>query len=106
MWKIGERKNTSIWVSVGKFGGKIKINLRHYFLTNSEEWQATKRGIALDVNEWYSFLYLIDKVDLQVRELQNLHYDEQQDKTLPIPGAGTDENLQSSPNKAYTPSYP
>lgn len=69
---IGEIKKNSgekIVVSTGKYKGKQRIDIRTYFLSETEEeepWKPTKKGINLDVEQWNEFKKLIEAIDGKV----------------------------------------
>jgi hypothetical protein len=66
---IGEIKKNSaekIVVSIGKFKGKQRIDIRTYFLSETEEedpWKPTKKGINLDSEQWNELKKLIEIID-------------------------------------------
>ena len=100
MWHLGERRSGSIWVSVGKFKDQVKINIRHHFQHSPGAWQATKKGVALTLEEWDKLKEEFDNIDVEVRRVRN---ESGHVSPLSISRDRTDGHLLSPFGNTYTP---
>ena len=95
MWTLGERGRVySIKVDVSEFQEKLKVHIRHYRKSveeGEEQWYPTKRGIALDLEEWDTLSEQFIAIDTEVRRLRSRNED-----VKPIFGGGIKRDLQSA----------
>ena len=72
MWTLGKRTaENSLNVTVKEFDGKVLIHFRHYFKVAGEDrWYPTRKGVALNLNEWDTFLESLIDIDAKVRQLR------------------------------------
>ena len=93
MWTLGKcTAENSLNVTVKEFDGKILIHFRHYFKVAGEgPWYPTKKGVALNLNEWDTFLESLIDIDAKVRQLGCKN-----EQVEPIPPTGIKRNLQSA----------
>jgi len=73
-WTLGKREkyNTRIDVKVKKHDGRIQVHFRH-FDYNKEEgyWYATRKGVALSLDEWDKFVGDFQAIGLEVNRLRS-----------------------------------
>ena len=55
-----------IYVSVELFQNTPRVHIRHYFEPSPGVWQPTKRGVALDSQEWENFKTYIQEIDQEL----------------------------------------
>ena len=102
MWHLGERRSNSVWVSVGKFQGQVKVNIRHHFQLSPGAWQATKKGVALTLEEWDKFKEEFDNIDLEVRRIRS---ENESSHVSPLPKDRTDGLVLLPFGNTYTPNH-
>ena len=72
-WTLGKREkyNTRIDVRVKKYEGRLQIHFRHFDYNKEEDfWYATKKGVALSLEEWDKFVNNFQAIGLEVRRLR------------------------------------
>ena len=75
MWALGERSGSKsqlrsrIVVNLSEYEGKPKIHFRRfeYSKKHGERWFPTERGVALNLEEWETFLDNFAEIDYQIR---------------------------------------
>ena len=75
MWTLGERSGSKsqlrsrIVVNLSEYEGKPKIHFRRfeYSKKHGERWFPTERGVALNLEEWETFLDNFAEIDYQIR---------------------------------------
>merc|ERR1712173_83754 len=78
MWTLGERSGSKsqlrsrIVVNLSEYGGKPKIHFRRfeYSKKHGGRWFPTERGVALNLEEWETFLDNFAEIDYQIRQLK------------------------------------
>ena len=74
----------SLKVTVKEFDGKVLNHFRHYFKVAGEDrWYPTRKGVALNLNEWDTFLESLIDIDAKVRQLRCKN-----EQVEPIPPTG------------------
>ena len=100
MWTLGERGRVySIKVDVSEFHGKLKVHIRHYrksIVAGEEQWYPTKRGIALDLEEWDTLSEQYIAIDTEVRRLRSRN-----EEVKPILGGAIKRDLHSAFGAGY-----
>lgn len=66
---IGEIKNGNIIISISEFNGKKFLDIRKFFKNDNEELQPTKKGIALNKEQFTGVLELLNDNKENIREL-------------------------------------
>ena len=90
MWTLGKRKGeNALSMTIKEYNGKVLIQFQHYFKIVGEDcWHATKKGVALNLGEWDTFLESLIDIDAKLRQLRC--------KNEPSPPTGIKKNLQSA----------
>ena len=93
MWTLGKRKGeNALKVVVKEYDGQVLIHFRHYCKVSGEDrWYPTKKGVALNLNEWDKFVESLVDIDAKVRQLRCKN-----EQVEPIPPTATKRNLQSA----------
>ena len=94
MWTLGVREeyDTRIDVRVGEYNDQVKIHFRHYnYNPKKERWFPTKRGVALNLDEWDKFAESFVAIDGKVRQLRCKN-----EQTEPVPPESLKRDLQSA----------
>ena len=76
MWKLGSR---STYASITVYEGVPKVHIRNHILLSDGTMKPTKKGVALNFDEWEAFKSVIESIDLAFRKVQS-----QQIETLPV----------------------
>ena len=104
MWTLGERPGsktrlrTRVVVYLSEYEGKPKIHFRYFEYSKKQRgrWFPGKRGVALNLEEWETFLDNFAEIDYQIRQLKT-----ENDKVTSIPSAGVKRNLCSAFGRLY-----
>ena len=76
LWKLGSR---SIYASISIYDGVPKVHLRQFIALKDGTMRATKKGVALNYDEWEAFKSILNDIDLDFRQVQT-----QQIETVPV----------------------
>ena len=89
LWGSARGKTPLRWSSND---GQVLIHFRHYCKVSGEDrWYPTKKGVALNLNEWDKFVESLVDIDAKVRQLRCKN-----EQVEPIPPTATKRNLQSA----------
>ena len=93
MWTLGKHKGeNALKVVVKEYDGQVLIHFRHYCQVSGEDrWYPTKKGVALNLNEWDKFFESLVDIDANVRQLRCKN-----EQVEPIPPTATKRNLPSA----------
>ena len=58
-----------VYAYVQSYKNEIKIHLRNFLLVESGKCFATKKGVALNFEEWKALKSLVQTIDLEFRKL-------------------------------------
>jgi hypothetical protein len=67
---ITESVRTEKRVTVSRFKGKVRIDIREYYLDDANDFKPGKRGLSLDVDQWTKLLAYQDLIKEAVYELE------------------------------------
>ena len=76
MWKLGSR---STYASITIYNGVPKVHLRNHIVLSDGTMRPTKKGIALNFDEWEAFKLCLSSIDSELRRVQS-----QQVETEPV----------------------
>ena len=104
MWTLGERSGSKsrlssrIVVNLSEHEGKPKIHFRHFECSKKQGggWFPTERGVALNLEEWETFLDNFAEIDFEIRQLKT-----ENDKATSIPSTDVKRNLCSTFGGVY-----
>ena len=68
MWKLGSR---STYASITIYNGIPKVHLRQHITLSDGTMRPTKKGIALNFDEWEAFKSCLSNIDSEVRRVQS-----------------------------------
>ena len=92
MWSVGTRP---IYVSVEEFQNKIKIHIRHYFQDDLGIWHPTKKGVALDVEEWKTIKSHLQDIDNEIQRQEQQTFFKNVSGTTAVSSNPTPESVRS-----------
>lgn len=55
-------------VTVSKFHGKVRVDIREYYL-DGDEWKPGKKGISLDAKQWENLAGFVELINEAIEEL-------------------------------------
>ena len=104
MWTLGERSGSKsrlrsrIIVNLSEYKGKPKIHFRsfEYSKKHGGRWFPTERGVALNLEEWETFLDNFAEIDYQIRQLKT-----ENEQATSIPSTDAKRNLCSTFGRVY-----
>ena len=103
MWTLGDRSGSKtrlrsrIVVNLSEYEGKPKIHFRHFdYNKKHDRWFPSERGVALNLEEWETFLYNFADIDFKIRRLRS-----ENDQATSIPSARVKRNLCSTFGGVY-----
>jgi len=71
MSEIGRIKKTEklvVLVKIIEFKGNRYVDARNHFLNDKGEWIATKKGIAVRLDQLSEFITLMEKAEAQIKK--------------------------------------
>ena len=68
MWKLGSR---STYASITIYNGIPKVHLRQHIALSDGTMRPTKKGIALNFDEWEAFKSCLSNIDSELRRVQS-----------------------------------
>jgi len=53
--------------SFSKYLGKLRLDIRFFFLTPDNRWYPSKTGVCIWEDEWVKFLPIIEKINKEIK---------------------------------------
>ncbi len=66
---IGEIKNGNIIISISEFNGKKFLDIRKFFRDDNEQLQPTKKGIAMNKEQFEGVLGILNDNKEEIKKL-------------------------------------
>ncbi|OIR57561.1 MAG: transcription coactivator PC4 [Amphiamblys sp. WSBS2006] len=62
-YELSEKKR----VSVSKWGNRVKVNIREYWVKSENEMLPTKKGVMLSLEEWETLKEILADIDGEIK---------------------------------------
>lgn len=57
------------FATVSEFKGKVRVDIREYYMTDDGERRPGKKGISLSIEEWKKLTSQLDDIEKKIKEI-------------------------------------